>query len=255
VIVKLKRCHESDEPSRHRKDTKLSLRISEGTDETSGIVSTFREADRAISSHAKKLNGEEGLSCSDHGNEISRSDSDRHWRRRKYNENVVDDANHKIVIKTTEPFIDMDTPSSFPGGDEQVSLSSLFDSANTESVKALCCLFNDPMVVFAIQELVEDENLDISLLWVGVDSLKKIDERLSPADGSPFMSEFSVQGLETFDLATKVIDKPCLEKSNASIPPSSPICNPTMALVSKVRSSSVPTTSTVSTLNAEDIIL
>jgi hypothetical protein len=251
----LKRCHESDEPSRHRKDTKLSLRISEGTDKTSGIVSTFREADRAIASHAKKLNGEEGLSCSDHGNEISRSDSDRHWRRRKYNDNVVDDANHEIVIKTTEPFIDVDTPSSFPCGDEQVSLSSLFDSANTESVKALCCLFNDPVVVSAIQELVEDENLDISLLQVGVDSLKEIDERLSLADGSPSMSEFSVQGLETFDLATKVIDKPCLEKSNASIPPSSPIYNPTMALVSKVRSSSVPTTSTVLTLNADDIIL
>jgi hypothetical protein len=32
LIVKLKRCHESDEPSRHREDTKLSLRISKGTD-------------------------------------------------------------------------------------------------------------------------------------------------------------------------------------------------------------------------------
>jgi hypothetical protein len=78
-----------------------------------------------MASYAKKLNGEEGLSCSDHGNEISRSDSDRHWRRRKYNDNVVADANHEIVIKTTEPFIDVDMPSPFPGGDEQVSLSFL----------------------------------------------------------------------------------------------------------------------------------
>uniref|UniRef100_A0A2N9IAV3 Aminotransferase-like plant mobile domain-containing protein n=1 Tax=Fagus sylvatica TaxID=28930 RepID=A0A2N9IAV3_FAGSY len=189
LIVKLKRRHESDEPSEHQEDNKLSLGISESTDETSGIVSTFRGADRAMASHAKKLNEEDGISCSDHGNE------------------------------TTEPFIDVDTPSPFSGGDEQVSLSSLFDSANTESVRALCCLFNDPMVVSAIQELVEDENLDISLSQVGVDSLKEVDKRQSPVDGSPSMSEFSVQGLETFDLATKVIEKPRLEKSNASIPP------------------------------------
>ena len=85
--------------------------------------------------------------------------------------------NREIVIKTTKPFIDVDTLSPFSGGDEQVSLSSLFDSANTESVRALCCLFNDPMVVSVIQELVEDENLDISLSQVGVDSLKEVDER------------------------------------------------------------------------------
>ena len=71
-----------------------------------------------MASHAKKLNEEDGISCSDHGNEVSRSDSDRHWRRRKYKDNVVDDANHEIVIKTTEPFIDVDTPSPFSGGDE-----------------------------------------------------------------------------------------------------------------------------------------
>uniref|UniRef100_A0A2N9G5U8 Aminotransferase-like plant mobile domain-containing protein n=1 Tax=Fagus sylvatica TaxID=28930 RepID=A0A2N9G5U8_FAGSY len=211
-------------------------------------------ADRAMASHAKKLNEEDGISCSDHGNEVSRNDSDRHWRRRKYKDNVIDGANHEIVMKTTEPFIDVDTPSPFSGGDEQVSLSSLFDSANTESVRALCCLFNDPMVVSAIQELVEDENLDISLSQVGVDSLKEVDKRQSPVDGSPSMSEFSVQGLETFDLATKVIEKPHLEKSNASIPPSGPICNPTKDMVSKVRSSGIPTASTVSTLNAEDVI-
>uniref|UniRef100_A0A2N9HH11 Uncharacterized protein n=1 Tax=Fagus sylvatica TaxID=28930 RepID=A0A2N9HH11_FAGSY len=211
-------------PSEHQEDNKLSLGISESTDETSGIVSTFRGADRAMASHAKKLNEEDGISCSDHGNEVSRNDSDRHWRRRKYKDNVIDGANHEIVMKTTEPFIDVDTPSPFSGGDEQVSLSSLFDSANTESVRALCCLFNDPMVVSAIQELVEDENLDISLSQVGVDSLKE------------------------------VIEKPRLEKSNASIPPSGPICNPTKDMVSKVRSSGIPTASTVSTLNAEDVI-
>uniref|UniRef100_A0A2N9G3K9 Aminotransferase-like plant mobile domain-containing protein n=1 Tax=Fagus sylvatica TaxID=28930 RepID=A0A2N9G3K9_FAGSY len=158
LIVKLKRRHESDEPSEHQEDNKLSLRISEGTDETSGIVSTFRGADRAMASHAKKLNEEDGISCSDHGNEV------------------------------------------------------------------------------------------------GVDSLKEVDKRQSPVDGSPSMSEFSVQGLETFDLATKVIEKPHLEKSNASIPPSGPICNPTKDMVSKVRSSGIPTASTVSTLNAEDVI-
>uniref|UniRef100_A0A2N9EEV8 Aminotransferase-like plant mobile domain-containing protein n=1 Tax=Fagus sylvatica TaxID=28930 RepID=A0A2N9EEV8_FAGSY len=211
-------------------------------------------ADRVMASHAKKLNEEDGISYFDHGNEVSRNDSDRHWRRRKYKDNVIDGANHEIVMKTTEPFIDVDTPSPFSGGDEQVSLSSLFDSANTESVRALCCLFNDPMVVSAIQELVEDENLDISLSQVGVDSLKEVDKRQSPVDGSPSMSEFSVQGLETFDLATKVIEKPHLEKSNASIPPSGPICNPTKDMVSKVRSSGIPTASTVSTLNAEDVI-
>uniref|UniRef100_A0A2N9GIT9 Aminotransferase-like plant mobile domain-containing protein n=1 Tax=Fagus sylvatica TaxID=28930 RepID=A0A2N9GIT9_FAGSY len=122
------------------------------------IVSTFRGADRAMASHAKKLNEEDGISCSDHGNEV------------------------------------------------------------------------------------------------GVDSLKEVDKRQSPVDGSPSMSEFSVQGLETFDLATKVIEKPHLEKSNASIPPSGPICNPTKDMVSKVRSSGIPTASTVSTLNAEDVI-
>jgi hypothetical protein len=254
LIVKLKRRHESDEPSEHQEDNKLSLGISESTDETSGIVSTFRGADRAMESHAKKLNEEDGISCSDHGNEVSRNDSDRHWRRRKYKDNVIDGANHEIVMKTTEPFIDVDTPSPFSGCDEQVSLSSLFDSANTESVRALCCLFNDPMVVSAIQELVEDENLDISLSQVGVDSLKEVDKRQSPVDGSPSMSEFSVQGLETFDLATKVIEKPRLEKSNASIPPPGPICNPTKDMVSKVRSSGIPTASTVSILNAEDVI-
>ena len=79
LIVKLKRRHESDKPSEHREDNKFSLRISEGTDETSSIVSTFRGADRAMASHAKKLNEEDGISCSNHGNEISRSDSDRHW--------------------------------------------------------------------------------------------------------------------------------------------------------------------------------
>uniref|UniRef100_A0A2N9H4X7 Aminotransferase-like plant mobile domain-containing protein n=1 Tax=Fagus sylvatica TaxID=28930 RepID=A0A2N9H4X7_FAGSY len=162
---------------------------------------------------------------------ISRSDSDRHWRCRKYKDNVVDDVNHEIVMKMTEAFIDVDTASPFSGGDEQVSLSSFFDSANMEFVRALCCLFNDHMVVSVIQELVEDENLDISLLQVGVDSLK-----------------------ETFDLATKVIDKSYLEKSNAFIPPLGPICNLTKDMVSKVRSSGVPTTSIVLILNAEDVI-
>jgi hypothetical protein len=198
LIVKLKRRHESDEPSEHREDNKLSLSISEGTDETFDIVSTFRGADRAMASHAKKLNEEDGISCSDHGNEISRSDLDRHWQRRKYKDNVVDDANHEIVMKTTEPFIDVDTPSPFSDGDEQVSLSSLFYSANMESIKALCCLFNDPMVVSVIQELVEDENLDISLSQVGVNSLKKVDERQSPADGSPSMSKFFCPRSEDF---------------------------------------------------------
>jgi hypothetical protein len=254
LIVKLKRRHESDEPSEHQEDNKLSLRISEGTDETSDIVSTFRGADRAMTSHAKKLIEEDGISCSNHGNEVSRNDSDRDWRHRKYKDNVIDGANHEIVMKTTEPFIDVDTPSPFSGGDEKVSLSSVFDSANTESVRALCCLFNDPLVVSAIQELVEDENLDISLSQIGVDSLKEVDKRQSPVDGSPSMSEFSIQGLETFDLATKVIEKPHLEKSNASIPPSGPICNPTKDMVSKVHSSGIPTASTVSTLNAEDVI-
>ncbi len=173
----MKRRHESDEPSEHQEDNKLSLGISESTDETSGIVSTFRGVDRAMASHAKKLNEEDGISYSDHGNEISRSDSDRHWRCRKYKDNVVDDVNHEIVMKMTEAFIDVDTASPFSGGDEQVSLSSFFDSANTEFVRALCCLFNDHMVVSVIQELVEDENLDISLLQVGVDSLKEVDER------------------------------------------------------------------------------
>jgi chromosome segregation ATPase len=51
-----------------------------------------------------------------------------------------------------------------------------------------------------------------------------------------------------------VIEKPHLEKSNASIPPSGPICNPTKDMVSKVRSSGIPTASTVSTLNVEDVI-
>uniref|UniRef100_A0A2N9GRV8 Aminotransferase-like plant mobile domain-containing protein n=1 Tax=Fagus sylvatica TaxID=28930 RepID=A0A2N9GRV8_FAGSY len=204
LIVKLKQCHESDEPSKHREDNKLSLRISEGTDWTSDIVSTFRGADRAIAYHAKKLNKEDGILCSDHGNEVSRNDSDRHRQRRKYEDNVVDDVNHEIVMKTTKPFIDVDMPSPF--------------------------------------------------LAVGVDSLKEVDKRQSPADGSPSMSEFSVQGLETFDLATKVIDKLHLEKSNASIPSSGSICNPTKDMVSKVHSSGVPTTSIVSILNAEDVI-
>ena len=52
-------------------------------------------------SHARKLNEQKKISSSDHGNEVSRSDSDHHWRRRKYNNNVIDDANHEIVIKTT----------------------------------------------------------------------------------------------------------------------------------------------------------
>ena len=107
-----------------------------------------------MASHAKKLNEEDRISCFDHGNEVSRNDSDRHWRRRKYKDNIVDNANHEIVMKTTEPFIDVDTPSPFSGGDEQVSLSSLFYSANTESVRALCCLFNDPMVVLPSKNLL-----------------------------------------------------------------------------------------------------
>ncbi len=85
--------------------------------------------------------------------------------------------------------------------------------------------------------------------------MKEINERQSPADGSPSMSEFSVQGLEAFDLATEVIDKSYLEKSNAYIPPLGPICNPMKDMVSKVRNSGVSTSSTVSTLNAEDVIL
>ena len=83
LIVKLKQHHESDEPSEHHEDNKLSLRISEGTDEIADIVSTFRGADRAMASHAKKLNEEDWISCSDHGNEVSRNDSDRYWRRKK----------------------------------------------------------------------------------------------------------------------------------------------------------------------------
>jgi hypothetical protein len=37
LIVKLKRRHESDEPLEHRENNKLSLRISEGTNETSTL--------------------------------------------------------------------------------------------------------------------------------------------------------------------------------------------------------------------------
>ena len=85
--------------------------------------------------------------------------------------------------------------------------------------------------------------------------MKEVEERQSPADGSRSMSDFFVQGLETFDLTTKVIDKPCLEKHNTSMPFSSVIHNPTKDMVSKVRSSGVPTISIISTLNVDDVIL
>ena len=116
-----------------------------------------------MASHASKLNEEKRISSSGYGKEVSGSDSDHHWQRKKYNDNVINDANHKIFIKMTEPLTDMDMSSPFPSGDEQVSFSSLFYSANTKSVKALCCLFNDLVVVYGIQELVEGENLYISL--------------------------------------------------------------------------------------------
>lgn len=114
-----------------------------------------------MASHAMKLNVGKKISSSNQGNEVSQSDLDLHWRCRKHKDNIVDDLDYEIVAKTLESIVNMDLPSLYPGGDEQMNLTSFFNYANLEFVNALCCLCNNPEVVSTIHELVEDHNLDI----------------------------------------------------------------------------------------------
>jgi hypothetical protein len=114
-----------------------------------------------MASHAMKLNEGKKISSSNQGNEVSQSDLDLHWWCRKHKDNIVDDLDYEIVAKTLESIVNMGLPSLYPGGDEQMNLSSFFNYANLEFVNALCCLCNNPGVVSTIHELVEDHNLDI----------------------------------------------------------------------------------------------
>uniref|UniRef100_A0A2N9I3X2 Uncharacterized protein n=1 Tax=Fagus sylvatica TaxID=28930 RepID=A0A2N9I3X2_FAGSY len=137
-----------------------------------------------MASHAMKLNEGKKISSSNQGNEVSQSDLDLHWWCRKHKDNIVDDLDYEIVAKTLESIVNMGLPSLYPGGDEQMNLSSFFNYANLEFVDA--------------------------------DRSKEVGKRQSPACGSPSRSKFSVHGLENFDLASKAVDKPCSEIPNST---------------------------------------
>ena len=87
--------------------------------------------------------------------------------------------------------------------------------------------------------------------------LKRTGEKCTPVATSPSTSEFSIQGLIAFDLATKEVDPSRSGKTNATLS-SDPIHKPSSDMTrnkSIMCSSSIPATSTVTKFEPNDLIL
>ena len=86
---------------------------------------------------------------------------------------------------------------------------------------------------------------------------KRAGEKCTPVATSPSTNEFSIQGPTTFDLATKAIDPSHSGKTKAT-PSFDPIHMPLRDMTrnkSIMCSSSIPTTSTVTKFELDDLIL
>ena len=143
------------------------------------------------------------------------------------------------------------------GGSAQVSLNSLFGDFDLESIKDLCFLHDDLEAISGIQELFENDNLGILPMQDDNYPSKRAGEKCTPAATSPFTSEFSIQGPTAFDLATKAINPSRSGKTNAT-PSFDPIHMPSRDMTrnkSITCSSSIPTTSTVTKFEPDDLIL
>ena len=138
-----------------------------------------------------------------------------------------------------------------------MSLNSFFDDFDLEPIKDLCFLHDDLEAISGIQELFENENLDILPMQDGNYPSKRAGKKCTPVAISPLTSEFSIQGPTAFDLATKAIDPSCSGKTIAT-PSFDPIPMPSRDVnrnKSIMCSSSIPTTSTVTKFEPDDLIL
>ena len=138
-----------------------------------------------------------------------------------------------------------------------MSLNSLFDDFDLEPIKDLCFLHDDLEAISGIQELFENDNLGILPLQDDNYPSKRAGEKCTPVATSPSTSEFSIQGLTSFDLATKAIDPSRSGKTKAT-PSFDPIHMPSRDVTqnkSIMCSSSIPTTSTVTKFEPDNLIL
>ena len=97
-----------------------------------------------------------------------------------------------------------------------MSINSLFDDFDLEPIKDLCYLHNDLEAISGNQELFKNDNLGIIPMQDNNYPLKRTGEKCTPVATSPSTSEFSIQGLIAFDLATKEIDPSRSGKTNAT---------------------------------------
>ena len=79
-------------------------------------------------------------------------------------------------------------------GSAQVSLNSLFDDFDLETIKVLCFLHDDLEAISGIQELFENDNLGILPMQDGNYPSKRAREKCTPVAISPSTSEFFIQG-------------------------------------------------------------
>ena len=143
------------------------------------------------------------------------------------------------------------------GGSAQVSLNSLFGDFDLESIKDLCFLHDDLEAISGIQELFENDNLGILPMQDDNYPSKRAGEKCTPVATSPSTSEFSIQGPTAFDLATKAINPSRLGNTKAT-PSFDPIHMPSRDVTqnkSIMCSLSIPTTSTITKFEPNDLIL
>ena len=189
--------------------------------------------------------------------EWNSGNSDSHWRRKRQRDNPNKNLDHEGVIQATDCGVDMASLPNPSGGSAQVSLNSLFDDFDLEPIKDLCFLHNDLEVISGIQEIFENENLGILPMQDDNYPSKRAREKCTPVATSPSMSEFSIQGPTAFDLATKTINPSRSGKTKAT-PSFDPIHMPSRDVTrnkSIMCSSSIPTTSTVTKFEPDDLIL
>ena len=138
-----------------------------------------------------------------------------------------------------------------------MSLNSLFDDFDLEPIKDLCFLHDDLEAISDIQELFENDNLGFLPMQDDNYPSKRAGEKCTPVATSLSTSEFSIQGPITFDLATKAINPSSSGKTKAT-PSFDPIHMPSRDMTqnkSIMCSSSIPTTSTVTKFEPDDLIL
>ena len=157
----------------------------------------------------------------------------------------------------TDCGVDMASLPNPSGGSGQVSLNSFFDDFDLEPTKDLCFLHDDLEAISGIQELFENDNLGILPMQDDNYPSKRAGEKCTPGPTSPSTSEFSIQGPTAFDLATKAIDPSRSGKTKAT--PSFDLIHMPSRDVTRNKSimcsASIPTTSTVTKFEPDDLIL